>query len=72
MSSGRVESLEAASEVGVCVQVLTGGVLSGTTLVRGKGDMTGPQKFDWDEDLTEAPISSTEGAGAGLAPESHP
>ena len=54
------------------MQVLTGGVLSGTTLIRGKGGRTGPQKFDWDEDLTEAPVSSTEGAGAGLAPESHP
>ena len=36
MSCGRVESLEANSELGVCVQVLTGGVLSGTTLVGAK------------------------------------
>lgn len=54
------------------MQVLTRGVLSGTTFIRGKGGRTGLQKFDWDEDLTEAPVSSTEGAGAGLAPESHP
>lgn len=72
MSCGRVESLEADSEVGVCVQVLTVGVLSGTTLIRVKGGRMGQQKFDWDEGLTEAPASSTEGAGTGLAPESHP
>ena len=36
MSCGRVESLEADSELGVCVQVLTGGVLSGTTLIGAK------------------------------------
>lgn len=32
----------------------------------------GQQKFDWDEGLTEAPASSTEGTGTGLTPESHP
>ena len=65
-SCSKVGSLESDSEMEVCVQVLVGGVLSGTTPVRDKGSRIGQQeKFGCDltEAITEASANSTLSTG---------